>query len=684
MQLHRASRLHFDFRLEFDGVFKSWAVPKGPSLNPLDQRLAVFVEDHPIKYGSFEGTIPKGNYGAGTVMIWDEGTYVERSSSGPRDSNLAMQKGLEKGHLTFVLSGHKLNGEFALIRLKKSADEKPWLLVKKRDAHSTYKRDSQLDDRSVKTGRSMDEIAEKSKDVWLPKRNEKNKISKKPATQIEAPEKFNLKQKAERQRAGPRMSDHRPRQPVPRKIKPMLPLASRVSPNGAQWIFEADHEGLRAIAEVEKNRSHLYSKSFLSFDKKFPHIIKELESFDKTMVLDGKILTRGKKSVYEIFDILFFDGHDLRNQPLRQRKQILQTAFSVSAVLQRLSPLKNPKEGDDVVAKNLDSLYHSGISRDWLQVTILSSTKRPPNFSKSSSMSPEEARLTHLDKVFFPEDKITKGDLLEYYRKVSAFILPHLKDRPESLNRHPNGIHSAGFYQKDMTGYHPRWLKTVRLFSESADKSIDYVAVQDERSLLYIVNLGCIEINPWFSRIGSLENPDFLVIDLDPDGNPFSEVIEIAHAFNQILNAIGAENYCKTSGASGIHIGVPLGAKYDFETARNFSESVCEIVNQKYPKITSMERNPQRRRNKIYLDYMQNRKAQTLAAPYCIRPQLGAPVSMPLRWKELTAKVTPGQFNIHNAPQRITKVGDLWGPILHDSVDLAGCLKALQRKFPKN
>ncbi len=232
-----------------------------------------------------------------------------------------------------------------------------------------------------------------------------------------------------------------------------------------------------------------------------------------------------------------------------------------------------------------------------------------------------------------------------------------------------------------MTGHIPRWLKTERVFSESANKSIDYVVCQDERSLLYIVNLGCIEINPWFSTTKHLDKPDFLVIDLDPDGNKFSHVVEVAQFVHKILDGVGAPNYCKTSGATGIHIGVPLGARYDFDTGRSFAQSVCQVVEREFPKTTSLERNPSRRKNKIYLDYMQNRRGQTLAAPFCVRPRPLAPVSMPLKWKDLTKQVAPEDFTIHNALRLLDKSGDLWAPVLKDSIDLKDCVNRLKRKF---
>ncbi len=652
VQMHDASRHHYDFRLEFGGVYKSWAVPKGPSLNPLDQRLAVFVEDHPLDYGAFEGIIPKGNYGAGTVMVWDRGTYVERGSKGRKDSETAMRDGLAEGHITFVLDGEKLKGEFALIKLKKDPSQKAWLLVKKRDDHSSVKRSDKPNDLSVKTGRTLEQIAEQAEakgDIWLSNRGKKSpakSLEKKPASLRSAP--------------------------LPRKNKPMLATLGHNGLTEGEWIFDQDQGGLRTIAEVEGRRVHLFSKSLLSFDQKFPKVVEALQELDIHAVLDGEIEKRGQKAIYHVFDILYHQGRDLKDTPLKERKKILKSAFVDSPVLRHTKPAsKNSKQ--QVVAKKADSFYHSGTSSEWLYIEP--GTPKAKNKSRISG----EAPLTNLDKVYFPDDGYTKGDVIEYYRKVAPYILPYLKDRPESLNRHPNGVKQPGFYQKDLTGHIPRWFQTEKVHSESSGKTIAYALIQDERSLLYCANLGCIELNPWFSRRPSLDKPDFLVIDLDPDDdNPFSHVVEVALEFHKVLNAIQAPNFVKTSGATGIHIGVPTGAKYEFDTARDFAHKVCEVVHETFPDTTSLHRNPNRRRGKIYLDYMQNRRGQTLAAPFCIRPRSGAPVSMPVMWKDVKKSLKPEQFNIENAPSRISKFVDPWAGVLGKAAPLEKCFKLLE------
>jgi DNA ligase D-like protein (predicted polymerase) len=550
----------------------------------------------------------------------------------------------------------KLYGEFALIKLKKDPSGNAWLLVKKRDAFSTIKRTEIPANDSVKTGRSLEEIAAESEekgDVWLSKR--------KTHEQPKAPQK-------NRQSGSAGRSD-----PMPRKIKPMLAVASRGDLKGKEWIFEPALDGLRAIAEVEQRKVTFYSKSGLAFERKFPEIVNELKTTKNSMVLDGDVVKGPGTATYHVFDLLYLNGRDLRKEPLTLRKKLLRELDLNGHCVRTVREFRNPPQ-QGFVAKASRSVYRGGISTEW---------QRFDGSKGATKDSVEEPRFTHLDKVYFPKDGITKGDVIRYYESIAPFMLPYLVDRPHSLNRQPNGIGAPGFYQKDMTGFLPKWLKTERIFSESADKSVNYLVCTDVRSLLYMVNLGCIEIHPWFSRVGHLDEPDYLVIDLDPDGNDFRHVIEIAHEVHDILEEVGAPSFCKTSGATGIHIAVPTGAKYAYEDVRKFAEAVCRIIAKRHPATTSVDRNPQRRRKKIYMDFLQNRRGQTLAAPLCIRPHPGAPVSMPLQWKDLTSKVRPDQFHMKNALQHIRKHGDCWKNVLGQPVQLDKAMKALGRKFLK-
>jgi bifunctional non-homologous end joining protein LigD len=470
VQKHQASRLHYDFRLELDGVLKSWAVPKGPSLNPKDKRLAIMVEDHPLDYRTFEGTIPKGNYGAGTVMVWDEGPYCSRQTADRKEGERLIRDGIEKGHLTFLLYGEKLKGEFAFLKLKRGGDN-AWLLVKKDDAWASDA-DVTTQDLSVVTDRGMDEIADGV---------------------------------SERSRS--RAQDPPPARPARTK---------------------------------------------------------------KSAVFAGPV-------------------------------------------------------------------------------------------------------LTNLQKVYWPDDGYTKGDLIAYYRDVASTIVPYLRDRPMSLNRHPNGIAGKSFYQKDVSKQPPPyWVKTVAI------GDITYLLCQDEASLLYIANLGCIELNPWHSRVGSLDKPDYLVIDLDPENVPFKQVVEVAVAVRKTFEKAGAKSLCKTSGKRGLHVYVPLGAQYDNDQARQFAQIIAAFVHRKLPQSTSLIRKPSLRQGRVYLDFLQNRRGQTIAAPYSVRPQRGATVSTPLKWEELNGRLDPSKMTIRTIGKRLDKLGDLWKAVLGPGIDLVACLDRLR------
>jgi len=286
-------------------------------------------------------------------------------------------------------------------------------------------------------------------------------------------------------------------------------------------------------------------------------------------------------------------------------------------------------------------------------------------------------RLTNQKKIYFPHDGITKGDIINYYQEVADFILPYLKDRPQSMNRFPNGIEGQSFYQKDVdTEKIPSWLKTAKIYSKSNEKYIDYLLCNDKATLLYMANLGCIEINPWNSTIHNLENPDWIVIDLDPLKTDFREVVRTAVAVKELMDEMETECYCKTSGATGLHIYVPLGAKYKYDAVVIFAELVAHTVNVRLPGTTSIIRSVQKRQHRVYLDYLQNAKGQTLAAPYSVRPKPGATVSTPLEWKEVNEELSPSQFTIRNVLQRLEKKGDLWKPVLGKGANLDKLISA--------
>ena len=287
--------------------------------------------------------------------------------------------------------------------------------------------------------------------------------------------------------------------------------------------------------------------------------------------------------------------------------------------------------------------------------------------------------LTNQQKIYFPDDKITKGDLVNYYREISSLILPYLKNRPQSMNRFPNGIKGPSFYQKDVDlEKSPGWIRTEKVFSDSNNEYIDYLVCNDQATLIYMANLGCIEINPWNSRVNHLHDPDWMVIDLDPEKIEFRHVVTVAQEVKKLMDELETECYCKTSGATGLHIYIPLAAKYDYDIVRTFAHVVAHTINTRLPKITSIERMPNRRQHKVYVDFLQNRRGQTLAAPYSVRPKPGATVSTPLEWKEVGSKLNPTDFTIKNILKRIDAKGDLWKSVLGKGVNLEKIAKQLQ------
>lgn len=277
--------------------------------------------------------------------------------------------------------------------------------------------------------------------------------------------------------------------------------------------------------------------------------------------------------------------------------------------------------------------------------------------------------FTHLDKVFWPLEGYTKGDLIEYYRQVSSLILPYLKNRPESLRRFPNGIDKPGFFQKEAV-HPPDWVKTVAIPHHHEDRVIHYYVVENEKGLLYLINLGCIDLNPFLSRVKSLDKPDYLVIDLDPEAIDFDEVIKVALEVHAVLEEWNVPNACKTSGSRGLHIYVPMGAKYSYDEVFEFAKLIAMTVHERIPGITSLERQPKDRQNKVYLDYMQNHFGQTVVAPYSVRAKPGATVSTPLKWSEIKPGLSPAQFTIKTVLKRFEEVGDLFEMVLGPGVDL--------------
>lgn len=776
IQKHDARRLHYDLRLEYKGILLSWAIPKGPSLNPHDKRLAIKVEDHPLEYQYFEGVIPKGNYGAGTVEIWDRGTYTVPEGHTLEESEKIISKGLKSGHLHVHLNGEKLNGLFVLqkLNLKTAVQDNAWLLIKKTDAYASSQTTEPVTPQKDKT--------------------KKNK-----------------------------MADF---------IAPMLATLIKQPFDDEDWLFEIKWDGWRTLAFIDEGKVQLKSRTNHIWNEKFPSIVKELKSIDNQVIFDGEIVVLDSKGrshfqllqnyqasssdnlFYYVFDLLYASGKDLRDLPLIERKEILKkyladlnlpsVRYSDHILKNGISCFKMAKENEleGIIGKKLTSTYQSKRASEWVkiktilrqevviggftaprgsrkkfgallvgvyndkkelvyaghvgggfdsellkdiysQLELLIQTKCPfkvpakPNspvtwvkpklvcevsFSEWTednvmrqpifqglrmdkpatavrkeipkelpsevktktkaigSKKSNEPTLSHLEKYYWPKEKITKRDLIEYYRAISPYILPYLKNRPIMLHRYPDGIEGKDFYQKDLTNLSPpSWIKTCPI--EQEGKINRYLVINDLRSLLYAVNLGSIDLHPFHAKCTKLENPDYCVIDLDPHDIPLDKLIETALLFHEILDSISVKNYIKTSGGKGLHILIPLHGKYTYEQSRQFAEVISTLVHEKLPDITSLERSPKKRPNKIYLDCMQNRISQGIAAPYSVRPRANATVSTPLNWDEVNSALDPSHYTLKNIPERLQEKGDIFKPILGPGVNIQAALKKLQNNF---
>lgn len=344
---------------------------------------------------------------------------------------------------------------------------------------------------------------------------------------------------------------------------------------------------------------------------------------------------------------------------------------------------KNPREVVKEIPLNVNEVINQDVAKFHKKVVgEKSKTQRktllnPSDETQVRSIQGHDIKFTNLSKVFWPGEGYSKRDVLNYYYQVAPYILPYLKDRPQTLNRFPNGIEGKSFYQKDVTGKIPNWLQTYEYYSENDQRKKNFLVCSDEASLLYIASLACIEINPWSSRIQNPDYPDWCIIDLDPDNNPFDQVITAALETKNLLDQIDVNCYCKTSGSTGLHIYIPFKAKYTYEESKEFARSLVKIIHRRIPKFTSIERLTTLRKGKIYLDFLQNRPQATVASVYSLRPKPGATVSMPIHWDELKKGLKIANFTIANAIQRIQSNGDIFKGVLGKGINLQKAIKKI-------
>lgn len=640
---HDARSLHYDLRIAHKGRLICWAIPRGFSYDPSTKHLAVRTEDHPIQYISFEGIIPKGEYGAGSMNIWDIGTYRLMKEE---DIDAA----LLKGDLKLKLSGRKLRGEWHLVKIKKSEKDE-WLIFKAKDAYQDNKWDNLL---------ALD-------------------LSKQPEAGI---------------------TD---------SIVPMTFKSVSQPFTDPEWGFEILHEGLRAICvknggalQFIKDGSVITDNYFLAERLSFMN-----ETAPERAVFDGVIVSLDENGLsskkileqiikdkapssnlyYYMLDVINFEGYDTGALPYDKRKMLLSLISGNNPRLHGVDYLKEngevfsheaKKAGvSAVLAKKLDSFYTEGESEYWKLIDLTGiDISGVIKSKKSIRPAPHTVQITHPDKIFFPEPGLTKKDLVYYYNEVSELILPYLKDRPLHILRYPNGIRGASFYQKHLQDEEPANFEFIAMPGREGE--LPYFICKNRPGLLHLINLGSIDLHIWFSRKQSLEYPDWIAWDLDPKQASFTKVIKVAKEIGKILHGIGLTSFVKTSGKSGLHILVPVRPDYTYEQTRMFSESIARIVAHEFASIATVERNIESRGDRVYIDYLQNRRGQTLVAPYAVRPVPGASVSMPLEWEELDNNLSVEMFTMKNAMERISNKGDIFQDVLKTKQQLETAIQKLE------
>jgi bifunctional non-homologous end joining protein LigD len=799
VQQHAARRLHWDLRLEIDGVLVSWAVPRGPSVDVQERRLAVQTEDHPLEYRTFEGIIPAGNYGAGAMIIWDAGRYVLLDGAEPGAA-------LAAGKLDLELHGHKLRGRWALVRTK-GEDGRQWLLFKKPDAAAGGADPVEAMPASVVSGLTVAELRDGvRRDAAL---------------------------------AAAAAAAGAPRAALPaRALAPMLAEVADKPFTRPGWLFELKYDGVRTLIVREHGGApRLRARSGRDVTAQFPELAAAASHLPcDDFVIDGELIAldeRGGGSFERLqgrlgltnpwdveratatvpvqvfaFDLLAVAGHDLRALPLTARKALLAHLVPARGVIRYADHIEEAGEAfyaaasahqvEGIVAKRADSPYRSGQrSRDWLKIkrprrgrlvvvgyvpgkgtrapmgalmlawwrdgtlvhagnvgsglsdgqvrallAELTPARQPaPAFAAGADPLPRRAvfveprlvaevrytevtergmlrqpvleavrhdvpvhdadhrpgaaagpapapppaaaaeppppRFTpsNVGKVFWPDDGYTKGDLLAYYEAIWPAIAPYLRDRPVVLTRYPDGIAGKSFFQKNAPEFIPDWVPTCRI------DDTEYFLCNERDALLYVINMGCIPLHVWSARRGSIERPDWSILDLDPKGAPRRDVIAVAQAIHGLLEPLGAPHYVKTSGQQGLHVLIPLGGQLTHAQSTAFAEVLARLVASALPEIATVARALGERGGKVYVDYLQNGYGKTIAAPFAVRPLPGAPVSTPLRWSEVTARLDPARHTIATVPQRVARRGDPMRAVLETRADIPAIIAALHERL---
>jgi bifunctional non-homologous end joining protein LigD len=797
IQKHDATRLHYDLRLELDGVFKSWAVTKEPSLDPADKRLAVEVEDHPLAYGDFEGVIPKGEYGGGTVLLWDRGHWAPEGAVAP-------QEALAAGELKFTLDGARLKGSWVLVRMKRREKERRdnWLLIKHRENTALGVAQS-TDDVSIASGRSMAEIA-------LGK-------GPPPTPFMQPPPQTARKKRSARA--------------APDFVPPQLCRLLERAPSGAGWAHEIKFDGYRLQVRTEDGSARLRTRNGLDWTSRFPALALDAAALPDSLI-DGELVAVGGDGapdfsalqaaisaektdalVFFAFDLLFAEGEDLRHRPLSERKRRLEALLGAAkpTMLRYVSHLET--SGPDIlnaalrmglegiVSKRLDARYQSGRSETWVKVkgrpgqeiviggwleengrfrsllagaydgprlvylgrvgsgfgaktveeveaalrsvaaesspfaangpkaargvhwtspTLVAEVAfagwtgdgrlrqaafkglrtdkdpkevmvekpearpAPASIVRPSSTGPlvRGVRLTHPDKAFWPAHgeagPVTKADLAAYLEAVSERMLAHIRARPCSITRAPDGVGGQQFFQRHVTNGSSPFFTSVDVSGEKEP----YLQFDTPEALVAAAQIGALEFHPWNCHPNQPETPGRLVFDLDPAPDvPFNRVIEAAKALKDRLSHLGLESFCKTTGGKGLHVVTPLAktrSAPSWAEAKAFAHEVCRQMAADSPELYLVNMAKKLRTGRIFLDYLRNDRTATAVAPYSPRARDGAPVSMPLTWAQVRPGLDPGRFTLRTVPQ-LTKTSKAWQDYDAAARPFAAAAKRLSR-----
>jgi bifunctional non-homologous end joining protein LigD len=739
VQRHEARRLHYDFRLERDGALASWAVPKGIPLEPGQRHLAVHVEDHPLDYADFEGEIPAGEYGAGTVEIWDRGTY-----------DLVEEK--PDGGLTVLLAGERLQGLWTLVPARLDGDEKNWLLLRKQedggpkprprreyepmlatladgvpagsewvyevkwdgyraiaylvggDAVLKSRRGNDLTDRFATVARAL-ERAVRTPDCVLD--------GEVCALDEEGRSSFSVMQ----QGSGPLVYyvfdvleiDGEQALELPlaernERLRKLLDLRGGVvrlsdAFDDGEALFEAAREqGLEGI--VAKRRRSRYQPGRRTRDW-----LKVKTRHEQEFVVAG--YTRGKGRRAATLGSLVLgvrEGGELRyvgNVGTGFTEDEIERLLASLRPLERSEPPfaevpRMPKVRRDEVVWVEPELVAEVLFAEWthdghLRAPVykgLREDKDPEDVRREEPLPAEIRRgrkalkLSNLDKPFWPEEGITKGDLIAYYRNVASVLVPHLRDRPFTMKRYPDGWQGKHFFQKDAPSHMPDWIPTFSYRSTSRatreKRTLRYPLVNDELALLWMANMGCIDMNTWYSRVKRPDRPDWVLFDLDPSPDVgFQDVVEVALLIKDVLDALGLVGFPKTSGADGFHVLVPIARRYSYGQTRELAEIVAGTLARLHHGLVTTEWAKSKRRG-VLVDANQNGEGKTIASVYSVRPNAGAPVSTPLRWEEVTRDLDPRAFTMDVVLDRVQRHGDLFADVLTTKQSLGTALRELR------